>query len=100
MVVILLIGFIICFLGGLLPCFVLTYKDATTLLRKKRHDYFWETVVTLVFGICLAGVSIAGIIAIAIALNKDIEPKWLDAVILCTLPLSVGANVRFLLEMD
>jgi hypothetical protein len=70
-------------------------KDATQL-RKNRHAYFWERTVALLFSICQVGLSIAGIVAIAIAFTADTEPYWLDAVILCTLQLFIGANVSII----
>jgi hypothetical protein len=101
MALMLLISFLLCFSGGLLLSVVLLSKDATQLW-KNRNEYFWGTTVALLFSISQVGLPIAGTVAIVIAFTVDTEPHWLDAVILCTLQLCVGANVRIMLlaEMD
>ncbi|KAF2681100.1 hypothetical protein K458DRAFT_310444 [Lentithecium fluviatile CBS 122367] len=88
----LLIGFLLCFASGLLLSVVLFFKDASWL-RKNRHTRFWERTVALLFSICQAGLSIAGIVAITIAFTTGTEPHWLDPVMLCTLQLFTGTNV-------
>jgi hypothetical protein len=88
------IGFLLCFVSGLPLSVVLLFKDAS--LRKNRHVSFWETIVSLCFSICQAGLLLAGIVAIAIAFTTDTEPYWLDLVIPCTLQLFVGTNVSVL----
>jgi hypothetical protein len=92
MVLGLLIGFLLCFVSGLLLSVVLLFNDASWL-RKNKHKRFWERTADLLFSICQAGLSIAGIVAITIVFTTDTEPYWLDPVILCTLQLSSGANV-------
>ncbi|KAF2456837.1 hypothetical protein BDY21DRAFT_422038 [Lineolata rhizophorae] len=87
----LLIGFLFCFVSGLLLDVVLLFNNASWL-KKNKHKRFWERTVDLLFSICQAGLSIAGIVAITIAFITDTEPHWLDPVILCTLQLIAGAN--------
>jgi hypothetical protein len=47
----------------------------------------------LIFSICQAGLSIAGIVAVTIAFTIGTVPCWLDPVLLCALQLFAGANV-------
>ncbi|KAF2785743.1 hypothetical protein K505DRAFT_401370 [Melanomma pulvis-pyrius CBS 109.77] len=90
----LLISFLLCFVSGLLLGVVLLFNNASWL-RKNKHKRFWERTVDLLFSICQAGLSIAGIVAITIAFTTDIEPHWLDPVILYTLQLIAGANLTW-----
>jgi hypothetical protein len=87
-----LIGFLLCFVSGLLLSVVLLFKDASWL-RKNEDTWFWERTVALLFSISQAGLSIAGIVAITIAITTGTEPHWFDLVILCTLQLFAGTNV-------
>jgi hypothetical protein len=66
------------------------------LLWKGEHDYARVLVVSLVFGFCQVGLSAVVIVAIQIAFTAGTEPRWLDAVILCSLQLFVGTNVSIL----
>ena len=54
-------------------------------------------MVDLLFNICQASLSIAGIVAITITFITDTMPYWLDLVIRCTLQLIAGANVSVIL---
>lgn len=92
MVLGLLIGFLLCFVSGLLLGVVLLFKNVSWLKKNKRKR-FWERTVDLLFSICQAGLSIVGIVAITIALITNTEPHWLDPVILGTLQLIAGSNV-------
>jgi hypothetical protein len=58
------------------------------------HPYFWERVLPTLFGACQAGVSIAGIIAIVLALRSGGEMYWVDMAVRCNLQLLTGTNVR------
>ncbi|CAG5189925.1 uncharacterized protein ALTATR162_LOCUS12113 [Alternaria atra] len=89
------IGFLLGFVGGLLLSIVLFFKDAAALFSKSKHACFWETMVSVLFSICQAGLSTTGIIAIRIAFTADTEPSWLNAVILCTLQLFIGTNLAW-----
>lgn len=94
----LLIGFLLCFVGGSLLSVVLLFKNVY-LLGKNGHVSFWRTTVSLLsllFSIYQAGLSIAGIVAIAIEFIADTEPHWLDPIILCTLQLSFATTVSVL----
>ncbi|KAF1970581.1 hypothetical protein BU23DRAFT_210898 [Bimuria novae-zelandiae CBS 107.79] len=93
----LLIGFLLCFVSGLLLSVVLLFKDASWL-RKNKHTRIWERTVALLFSICQAGLSIAGIVAIAIAFTTGTEPYWLDPVILWILQLFAGANLTWMIR--
>jgi hypothetical protein len=68
------------------------------LLWKGEHDYARVLVVSLVFGFCQVGLSAVVIVAIQIAFTAGTEPRWLDAVILCSLQLFVGTNVAYFLR--
>lgn len=95
MVVGLLASFFLCFVSGLLLGVVLLFNNASWL-RKNKHKRFWERTVDLLFSICQASLSIAGIVAISIAFTTDTDPHWLDPVTPCTLQLVAGANVSIL----
>jgi hypothetical protein len=88
----LLVGFLFCFASGLLLGVGLLFNNASWL-KKNKHKRFWERTVDLLFSICQAGLSTAGMVAITIAFITDTEPHWLDPVVLCTLQLVAGANV-------
>jgi uncharacterized membrane protein HdeD (DUF308 family) len=88
----LLVGFLLCFVCALVLSVVLFFKDVSWL-RKNKHTRFWERTVDLLFSICQAGLSIAGIVAITIAFTTHTEPDWLFPVILGALQLMAGANV-------
>ncbi|KAF2726581.1 hypothetical protein EJ04DRAFT_453061 [Polyplosphaeria fusca] len=74
MALILLIGFILCFLAGLVLSVVLIYQDIMphTTNGIIEHDYFWEKILAILFGISQTGLSIAGIIAIALPANTEL----------------------------
>lgn len=109
MALILLIGFILCLFGGLLLSVVLIYQDVMPHRSNgtndiTEHDYFRERILAALFGIGQTGLSIAGMTAIVIALTANTETAntalyWLDAVILCTLQLLAGPNVRILIQV-
>ncbi|KAF8848426.1 hypothetical protein BDZ45DRAFT_753852 [Acephala macrosclerotiorum] len=82
-----LVSFIICLSSGLPPTVVLIYKHSAL----GKTDYLWERVVIVLFDVCQAGLSICWHIAIAFGTNT--EPYWLEAVILYTFQISVGANL-------
>lgn len=92
MVLVLLIGFSICFASGFLLSVVLLLKDFFWL-RGNMHSRVWEGAVALLFSTFQLGISIAGMVAVTIAFATDTEPLWLDPIILCTLQLFAGMNV-------
>ncbi|KAF2650665.1 hypothetical protein K491DRAFT_682785 [Lophiostoma macrostomum CBS 122681] len=99
MALVLHIGFLLCFSGGLLLSIALAYHDAPR--KSTRHDYFWGRAITALSDICQVGLSVAGIVAIVIARITKTEPYWLDAVILCTLQLFAGTTLaRTLIHMS
>lgn len=99
MALILPIGSIICFVGGLLLNSVLIYQDIMPHRSNRTnnisvHDYFWERILAVLFSISQTGLSIAGIV-----LTTKTELYWLDAVIQCTLQLLACINVRTLIQI-
>jgi hypothetical protein len=95
MSLILPVSYIVCFSSGLLLSTTLIYRDGKPkrldgIERIAEDDYVWERVVPVLFGIISAGLSIA----IAVEFTADATPHWTDVVILCTLHLHAGTNVR------
>jgi hypothetical protein len=73
-----LISFTICFSVGLLLSVVLIYRDVQPyrpngINERLGHPYFWERVLATLLSACQAGVSIAGIVAIVLALRSGDE---------------------------
>jgi putative copper export protein len=94
-----LISFTICFSIGLLLSVVLIYRDVKPHRPNGMNEsfgqpYFWERVLGTLFGACQAGVAIAGIIAIVLALRSGGEMYWVDMAVRCNLQLLTGTNVR------
>lgn len=57
------------------------------------NPYFWERVLATLFGACQAGLSVAGITAIAFARSKG-DVYWVDMAVRCNLHFLTGTNVR------
>jgi hypothetical protein len=93
-----LLGFLLGFVCGLLLSIVLFCKDTKRL--REDEDKFLIIVVSLLFSTFQASLSIAGIIGIWFAMTTDNEPYWLNAVVLCTIQLFIGANVSIFSTTD
>lgn len=94
-----LTSFMICFSVGLLLSVVLMYRDVQPhrpngANERLGHPYFWERVLATLFGTCQAGVSIAGIVAIVLALRSGGDMYWVDLAVRGSLQLLTGTNVR------
>jgi hypothetical protein len=95
----LLIGFIVCFSVSLLLSVVLVYRDVNPRKPRGTHQGVGrlgpkERALSALFGVFQAGLSIAGIIAIALALLSKGEMYWVDMAVRCNLHLLTGTNVR------
>lgn len=87
------IGFAAYFLGDFILSIVFAYKDER-YLRTEGSRYLWDRITIVLFTIIEATVSIFGTFVIVDSYIRDIEPYRPEAFVLCTLQLSVGANVR------
>jgi hypothetical protein len=74
---------------------MLIYHD----IKAKVNSNSWERAFAVFLEICQIGLSSASIVAAVVAFRSSTEMYWYDAVILCSLQLSVGNNVGFLLFM-
>jgi hypothetical protein len=97
----LLISFTLCFSVGLLLSLALIYLDVQPYKTYGRKEsigptYLWERVLAVLFGACQAGLAIAGITAMALALRSKghLHVDWAETAVRCNLQLLAGTNVR------
>jgi hypothetical protein len=73
---------------------ILIYHDITD----KRHN--WERAVAVLLELCRIGLSVAGLYAITVDLRLSSGVFLYDVVVLCSMQLSIGNNVRLVLFLS
>lgn len=102
---VLLISYAVCFSVEILFCCLRIYFNVRDWQRgefeKLVRDFRWETALAILCDAVLVGSCVAGLSAILVALWRRNEAYfWVDVVIMCSLQLLAGSNVRHFTDYD
>jgi hypothetical protein len=89
-----LISFAAYFTVAFVASVMLIYHDITD------ERYIWERAVAVLHELCRIGLSVAGLYAITVDLRLNSGAFLYDVVVLCSMQLFVGNNVRLVIFLS